>query len=1472
MSKINRIRIVNLNYNNKAIRVDDELFNLDCEDTMMSLRNGGGKTVLVQMIMAPFINKKYRDIGKRKFDSYFSSSIPTYILVEWKLDHGSGYVMNGMVVRKREILGDEESASKLDIINFVYEYSEKNLYDIKNMPFVRSGDKGRKFESYLNCKKLFEQLKKNKNYKFNYYDMTNSSTTSAYFRKLNEYEINHREWENIIRKINQKESGLSDLFVNAKNVTGLLKEWFIPAVEGKISKEYDRIKAFRDIINKYIKNFKDNKSKIDKKEKMELFNTLSEDIKTVVKKSVDISNNREELENEIANIIVYLKGEFDEKTTQVKEAEEAIDELQSKLRDIEYEENSLKIYKEKDKYEVLSKKCQLSKLEHSKKEVELDNLQRKIYMYDCAQLYANYEKCSKELQRLEEDMKSFKEERGDMTPRIEDLGYTMGIMLEEDKNKILQKEKNKKQRIETLENKKLEKNKEIESNGGILNSLKKREGRLEADIEHFNKAEEKFNNNNNERFQRNIERVYDESKLATFKNDWNNLEIDLIKEERMFSTKLMENEDKKRVVDSQIKTINNDIIKNKSDLKWNKEELIKIEEELQKRREILKYVDLNQKDLFNNEKILRKFDDKITLLIDEQRLIKNNIDKEKSEIYKLETGKVMEISEELQNELIANDIRIVYGMEWLKKNMRSEKENLEIIKNNPLLPYALIMEENDIAKLEQIHLEVYTSTPIVIVRRDRIKQDLAYNTSNMVALNGINFLVSFNKKLLNEQELKNLIEKKKELIREYNVNLHNINDDINLYSEKKACIQGSNITKESYESLNGNIEDLNTIKDNLDKKSIELNSELSVIEKEISSIFSKKEDIKKSIDSVRKKLQGLSELIELYSEYKKTLLDLREVKKNIDNTESVIKSLKSFIINIEYELKDLNHIINNYGVEKSSIDRELKKYATHKNGKFIKKDREDIIAEYQSLTHKITSTEQQLKEKIAEADEAYKSAQNILETRSDDYGIKEIDYREVTYNIDEEQQLKGELYKGKITLKDINSNLSGIEKDMVILETQIKGLQKAFKEKFGTDILKLGENIFEKNYDEEKNKVNIAIKNTEKVKKELERNKGELDKNIVNLKDYSDLKVKNIIEIKLNIEDLSDTIGKKRRELKKLSMEYGDSINIIQREINSKLGQNKNFIGDDSFSQPIEIFARLIEKPQELILQIDTIINSYVSTMEKLKHDISLVKKEEESILDDLIQYISDINNNLMDIDKNSTINVRGKSRKMLNIIVDDWDENKEIYRVKLRDYCDGIRDHGLKLLNKNENIEDMISSKITSYNLYNEVVGVSTVKVKLFKIEEERQRQISWDDVATNSGGEGFLSSFIILSSLLSYTRRNLNDLFSRGESGKVLIMDNPFAQTSSSHLLKPLMEMAKKSNTQLICFTGLGGESIYDRFDNIYVLNTKQSKLQNGTQYLRGEHKKGQGDEALNEGLGDEYEYLESARTQIREQMRLF
>ena len=112
-----------------------------------------------------------------------------------------------------------------------------------------------------------------------------------------------------------------------------------------------------------------------------------------------------------------------------------------------------------------------------------------------------------------------------------------------------------------------------------------------------------------------------------------------------------------------------------------------------------------------------------------------------------------------------------------------------------------------------------------------------------------------------------------------------------------------------------------------------------------------------------------------------------------------------------------------------------------------------------------------------------------------------------------------------------------------------------------------------------------------------------------------------------------------------------------------------------------------------------------------------------------------------------------------------------------------------------------------------------------------------------------------------MHYIRKDDTDLFAERNESKVMIMDNPFGITYSEHLLKPLMEMAKKNNTQLICLSGLGGDSIYGRFDNIYILNRVAASLKSGQQFLRMEHFR-----------GAEPETIVVSNFEVGEQMTLF
>ena len=378
---------------------------------------------------------------------------------------------------------------------------------------------------------------------------------------------------------------------------------------------------------------------------------------------------------------------------------------------------------------------------------------------------------------------------------------------------------------------------------------------------------------------------------------------------------------------------------------------------------------------------------------------------------------------------------------------------------------------------------------------------------------------------------------------------------------------------------------------------------------------------------------------------------------------------------------------------------------------------------------------------------------------------------------------------------------------------------------------------YDKAVDEIKNVFNLMRIQLQKIQEAM----GKIRRNALNysVKDYAEILLENL-----------DTISDTKEKFQK----YRELLRTLNKIVRMESFQ------DDFYRKPLEQMLELSDDAVRVLTQLKTTVQSYDSLMEKLEIDISVVEREKERITELLEDYVREIHSNLGKIDHNSTITIRERNIKMLKIQLPDWEENAGLYRLRLEDFIDKITMEGVELFEKNENAQEFFGSGITTRNLYDQVVGIGNVQIHLYKIEAQREYPITWKEVSRNSGGEGFLSAFVILSSLLYYMRRDDTDIFADKNEGKVLIMDNPFAQTNASHLLIPLMDMAKKSNTQLICLTGLGGESIYNRFDNIYVLNLIAASLRGGTQYLKAEHKRGK-----------EPDELVTARIEVGDQMEL-
>lgn len=1451
MSKINAVRIINLNYNNNSMRVSDEVFQLGGQSTLMSLRNGGGKSVVVQMITAPFVHKQYRKTKDRPFESYFTSSKPTFIMVEWKLDQGAGYCLTGMMVRKSQ-LQDEQSTEPLEIVNFVSEYTTRCEQDIYNIPVIEKNKKEIILKGFNECKQIFEAYKKERSKKFTYYDMNNHAQQKQYFDRLAEYKIYYKEWENIIRKVNLKESGLSELFADCKNEKELLEKWFVKTIESKLNGEQDRIKEFQNIIEKYVRMYKDNKSKIDRKDTILQFKNDMSDMEGVAR---DYLLAEEEVCQD-ENLIACLARDLE--VIKVGLQEEIAD-IKEKIIECEVSKNRALYEKiSKEYYDIIEEKMSICK-EVVLLEMELNQLNNKImdtdnilHKYECAKQQETVDECVKDYENARQKLLVLLDNKKDFEEERQGLGaylrkHYKGMIdevteAERENNEKIQKEndlcKQYKQRVE-----------ECDEN---IKNLAKKIGGVNERIKAFDDTEDDYNKRYNEKFIRNIVGEYESGFIDIKKSEY---EKELSEYSRSCNAHIREKsekEEEKRSKERDKEDKNTLKYQIENELHMIENDMKEYEKQIQERRAFIRYIEATEDMLWDRVRLLEMFDRKLTDIDNSRNQLKQEEHTLQKEWKKLTSGEILELPAEFSELMSKLGLHPVYGMSWLEKNGNSVEKNTRLIRQHPFLPYALILSDNEINKLEKHGKDIYTSYPIPLISRESLDKTMMEEEGVVVRLDNISFYMWFNEKLLDPDALQAMVSQMEAEINKKKDQIKVRNEEYDSYYAKRSSLANQVITKElvdeTYERIN---EAKNSIR-NIENEICCLTDEIKSIGDyiiEISDMIIKE---KECIRICQMREQDFGAFAKAYDVYKKCRKELEgylsDEKKNEDNKKN---SQSMYDIHIG-EVDMLEKNAQKLGRALEEYSEQLSKYLAFNED--VEYDNSMTIeaaqARYDVITTKVSGDIRDAEELSSNFKKKMEKAESELIKLQEKYSLKDDEWKELIYNEDEyydyemavdEYNKKADALKSLMNNK--NTKIAVKESEAAIKKKQ---LNKECDEQEPLPI----EEIFIIDFDAEIGKIDYRIKELKAEENNVNRHIESVNQNMNVLSEYQDLEIVEAVEWEIPLADMSETklrefIGTIRRDYRNSKETLLEKREKVQSRLNGLL--RRDIYAEDYYSKPLEAMLSVKENAKLVLEQMAMTIQSYDSQLEKLAVDIAMVEKEKEKIAGLLEDYVKEVHNNMSMIDNNSTITIRERPIKMLRIQIPEWEENEGLYRQRMDDYMDELTNGGIRLYENNENATDYFSSRITTKNLYDSVIGLGNIQIKLYKIEEQREYPITWADVSRNSGGEGFLSAFVILSSLLHYMRRDETDIFADKNEGKVLVMDNPFAQTNSAHLLKPLMDMAKKTNTQLICLSGLGGDSIYSRFDNIYVLNLVNTSLRGGVQYLRGEHKKGVEEEVM-------------------------
>lgn len=1470
MSKINAVRFINLNYNNNAMKINDECMQFSGKSILLSLRNGGGKTVLVQMMTAPFVHRGKQKTKDRPFESYFTTAKPSFILVEWLLDGGAGYVLTGLMVRKNQEIS-EEKTDALEMMAIISEYKEPCMQDIHHLPVVEQNEKTMKLKSYNSCRKLFEDYKKDKKLSFFCYDMSSPAQSRQYFYKLMEYQINYKEWETIIRKVNVKESGLSELFSDCRTEKELVEKWFLEAVESKLNKEENKVKNFQEILEKYAGKYKNIKEQLKRRDAIQKFKEAAEEIQINAEDFLVKEGEKIEQEKVIAAFIARLNVLYEEAEIERERQEEGRKKLQEELEFLKYEQLSCEFHEKNREKRNHASNREMIDLEKESLLRKQEKIQKKVHVFLCAkqQEMVNEDKQEWEIRKEKAAISRTKEEN--LEPERNRIGGQLSGYYE-------YRLSDNKEKQEAIKKQKLQIRKDISQQKDILNEYREKtkkitesKGSFRSLVRGYDNIEIKYNSNYRENLSRNILGVYEAGMLDIKQEMYDKEQKKSIQENKEQKEKFENTTEEIHRTERAIEEKREKYFQKDSDIKQAEKEKKGYEQELEERKDILKYLELPEEKLFAREEILHKAKIKMQELSSRRRTLEKKEDALQKEYKLLVSGRVMELPDNLKEEFEKLDVPVVYGMEWLKKNGFTEKKNKEIVSQNPFLPYALILTRQELKKLAERNGETYTSFPVPIIERENLESIKLDRTQSFVKMQDIHFYILFNENLLDEEKMEIMIEQKQKDIADIRETMQICKNEYEDYFHRFDVIKRQAVTKENWDKIQKKLQKLEKEKEDIFQNIQQARDTKQSLKKNFEILQKTLRELEKKIESQAARQRAFKELRTAYAEYEENNKKLQEYEREEERLENRQHLTEEKISQLEENYRELSGQENSLFREEESIQNSCQKFAAYKEinrnvkaGKLLGVDstlRTDnnsgvkiipseaevlkLEARYEAVTADIS---QELKELELEEEKAltrYHKSFGELRELCQKYNLKNSEWQNIIYDKREQLYQEAELedYDKKIERK---ANLLNEEdKKIGILNSQLEGILKQIVSECGKGNPLEEEKISQKDLESAKNQTKYQLSELERKIAFSEKAIQKYRENLTALSEYNNFSADEEIHFEQDFKKMSE---KELRDFKgMLIRDYNDIIRCVQK-CRETLAQTLNKIArqeafqDASYKTPLENMLKVCDNAAKVLRQLNITLESYDSLMKQLEVDISLVETEKKNVTELLEDYVQNIHKNLEKIGRNSTIKIREKSIKMLKVILPVWEDNEKLYSLRLSDLVDEITEEGIRLFENNENAQEYIGRKVTSKNLYDTVVGTGNVQIQLYKIEEQREQQISWNQVAKNSGGEGFLSAFVILSSLLDYMRKDDSDIFMDKNEGKVLLMDNPFAQTNAEHLLKPLMNLADKTNTQLICLTGLGGESIYNRFDNIYVLNLIEAHLRNGIQYLRPEHKKGE------------------------------
>ena len=1433
MPQINKIRIVNFSYNDGNRFIPDELYDLASDkgealNSLFNLNNGGGKTVLVQLMMQPVHPRAMA--GGRRIEEYFGRSTDhSYILVEWNLDDSDDKLLTGISIAGSSSNNSDDNLRGNTIRYYtfktVYENYPPSPYSIASLELSKN-ENGRYVPASFD---YVREKAKNSRGLLEYYS---SDEGTKWTNMLAEYGIYRSEWETVIEVLNKDEGGLNQYFDEAKTSDKLIAKFFIPAIENKMKSAVSNgtDSSLETMLINYARRISEKDEVIRERD---INRRLIESLSQLETMSDDLYSQGERLSDVIGEVCGF-KASLGKKGAAIESDLSGItSEIQSidgRISHIEHEEKSKEYYEALDESgkadEALSKAREA--LEVAKENARIKKHEEDVLL--SAKLYRQIKDAESEISALKTLIEE-KENDSEDAEQIARLKYSV-YMKGTDEAKALTTD------ISHKENSISEKTKELQSSE---DNMKKAEAELTLAREKYNQA--------NSRFETSKENT--DSRVASL----NIAAVRML--DGFYADKDIEEEKKKRdEIQGQLTLATSKIQNEIQGLEKRKNEIPgeKADAKIALERLGTEKKDAEEKLSEYNTQIdeLRKicgkycldetaiFSERLESVLAEERELtsasirKNEQDREiLDERIKAAREGHVHILPSIMDYVASTGIMCQTGEEYISgllENGSITKEKAdEIMEGYPEFVFSLLFNnEKELKKLLSAGNVDWLPAVVPLFTMEQI------NALMNGELETLSYLAAYDRSYFQDRDgyldrLSHEKAVKEEQIKRLQDRLTDCNNEIMLaerfdYTDSFHDEQEKTIQDLS-ERITGTSEKIKL----LDKELENINEELHAKNQEFEQNRDKLQEVSRWMESFAELVLMLSKETEWYNKLQEASIARNHAETEYKKVLDDVNGIRTAKVLLEKECEQSKAVL-------ARVNTVLESVSGAKEAEIIDGELEGLYSQYQTMVKSMSDDIEKLRINLEETQEKKNSLEDELGT----YSCEKSEYEAVQFTPDLLKNAKKEAELSAEDMEKCQESYSESNARAAYAKQRLDQSLKALEE-FENNPLPMNEigDDFKARIRSAKQDIaqlNEKSRNLINEKRALDRifdNVGDVLRNLqfgdtIKMVTLSDHPENQWDEIKRRLSDIrNEFAGNKNKLLRDIGTTVTEFKDIALSEIVNKLGAIGDILDDPGMKG---------DRLYTVCESIGTMTASIEKINSKIETDLKEIENDFGDIVDQCVTQGKRMYQDLRTIAASSKAHIfEGKPQTQM--VRMDLPEEKEISEEASRVSIKTEIEKGageIKELIKSGADDKQISKRaraiVSSERLLHKYIRQESIQIKVYKIDMNSANSVykRWEDTLTqSSGAEKFVVFFSVVLTLMNYTR-SAAGVVSRNVKS-VLILDNPFGKITSAHLLKPMFDIAKHFNVQLICLSDINKSDVVGCFDCVIKLVIKTQNLSN-------------------------------------------